>query len=140
MKYLLSKTWSSTWVSAVLIASLFSSTTVFAQFEGHSVEPIENIGASVSAVGGVVNTTTIVIVALAFLFFFWYLAVFILKSGDDEAQKKAKARMIYSIVAIVVITSLWGIIAFVRSIVGIGAGEDEAINAIPRVEVRDSNF
>ena len=66
-----------------------------------------------------VNIGTSIIVSLAFLYFFYNLGKYILSDQDKEG---AKQKIGYSIIAIVVITSLWGIIAFVRGAVGIDDG------------------
>ena len=88
------------------------------------------------SIQGIVNTTTIILVGIAFLFFFWNLGRYILKGGEEK--DKARSGMIWGIIAIVVLTSLWGIIAFVRSLVGIEGGTSNDIS-IPDVTIRPSN-
>ena len=67
-----------------------------------------------------INILIGIVVSLAFLFFFWNLAKYI---RDENEHEEAKKRMGWAVLAIVVITSLWGLVAFVRNIVGINAGE-----------------
>jgi len=50
-------------------------------------------------------------ITLALLFFIWGLAQFILASGDEEKKKEGKQRMIWGIIALFVIVSVWGIVA-----------------------------
>lgn len=62
-------------------------------------------------------------ITLAVLSFFWYLIQFIWKGGQDPATKTASLRgMGLSVVALFVMVSIWGIIGFLGSIVGIGQG------------------
>ena len=65
------------------------------------------------------------LIGLALLAFFWYLITFIWKGASNpDEQKKGKAGMLYSILAIFVMVSIWGIIAFAGNILGIGQGGD----------------
>ena len=61
-------------------------------------------------------------VTASFLFFFWNLAKYI---RDEEDKEKAKTKMGYSLAAIFVIVTLWGIIGFVRGVLGVGTGEEQ---------------
>jgi len=74
------------------------------------------------ATRGVVNTLIPVIFALALLLFFWGVAKFILQSGDPEARKEGKQIMIWGIVALFVMTSIWGIVAFIGEELQIDTG------------------
>jgi uncharacterized membrane protein len=63
------------------------------------------------------------LVGLAVVVFFWFLVTFIWKGKDNpEEQKKGRAGMMYSLLAIFVMVSLWGIITFIGGILGIGQG------------------
>jgi len=65
-------------------------------------------------VAGLIQGATPIVVALALLYFFWGLASYILKSGDDEGQKKARNTMIWGILALFIMVSVWGIINVIR--------------------------
>ena len=82
---------------------------------------LDTVSGSVSDFGGIINTLVVIVVSLAFLFFFWNLGQYVLKSGPEE-KAAAKTNMIWAVVAMFVITSLWGLIAFIRSLVGVDAG------------------
>lgn len=66
-----------------------------------------------------------IVVTAAFFYFFWNLVKYI---RDEEEKETAKTRMGYSLAAIFVIVTLWGIIGFVRGVLGINAGK--ATNSI----------
>ena len=119
----------STLLFAVGLTAVLGMTSVLAQPAVDTGAPLKRLNESVGAVGGIVGTSTIVVVSLAFLFFFYNLAMFVLKS-DEDTKAKAKANMLWGVLAMVVITSLWGLITFVRSIFGVGAGSDANINEI----------
>ena len=65
------------------------------------------------------------LIGLALLAFFWYLITFIWKGASNpDEQKKGKAGMLYSILAIFVMVAIWGIIGFLSNLLGIRVGGD----------------
>lgn len=64
-----------------------------------------------------------VMIALAVVAFFWFLVNFIWKGAEDPTKHKdAMKGMAFSVVAIFVMVSIWGIVAFIGTTVGIGQG------------------
>src|SRR3989338_10689239 len=61
-------------------------------------------------IGQLIAVATPIIVALALLAFFWGLAVFIFNSGDAEKRKGGIQIMIWGIIALFVMVSIWGIV------------------------------
>jgi hypothetical protein len=59
------------------------------------------------------------LVPLALLVFVWGIVVFIAKSGNEEAVEEGKRKMIWGVVALFVIVSIWGIVAVLQQITGI---------------------
>ena len=71
-------------------------------------------------------------IGLAVLAFFWYLIQFIWKGGEDPAKKAdAMKGMGYSILALFVMVSIWGIVGFLGSMFGIGQGGNVPIPGVP---------
>jgi uncharacterized protein YhhL (DUF1145 family) len=68
----------------------------------------------INIVAGLINLATPVVVALALLYFFWGLATYILNASDDDGKKKGRDIMIWGILALFVMVSVWGIINVVR--------------------------
>lgn len=63
------------------------------------------------------------LIGLALLAFFWFLILFIWKGKDSpDEQKKGRIGMAYSILALFVMVSVWGIIGVAGSILGIRQG------------------
>lgn len=63
------------------------------------------------------------LIGVAVLAFFWFLITFIVKGQDDpKKQQESLAGMGYSILALFVMVSVWGIIGFFGSIFGISQG------------------
>jgi uncharacterized membrane protein len=64
-----------------------------------------------------------ILVGLAVLAFFWFLVIFIWKGGEDAGERdKMKGGMLWSIIAIFVMVSVWGIIGLFGSLVGVQQG------------------
>ncbi len=75
---------------------------------------------------GLANQAYALIIALIVLAFAWGVLKFVFQSGDDQA--KGKNMMIWSIIAITVLFSIWGIVRIFQETVGVDGG-DRNINA-----------
>ena len=61
-------------------------------------------------------------IGLAIVIFFWYLILYITKGDAPDKQREGVKGMGYSILAVFVMVSIWGIIQFASSLTGIGHG------------------
>ncbi len=57
--------------------------------------------------------------AAALLAFFWGMAQFILHSGNDDAHAEGRRMMLGGVLALFILVSIWGIVRFIRSELGI---------------------
>ena len=69
----------------------------------------------IGIVGGIIASIIPIVIALALLFFFWGLAKFILHADDENERAKGKNIMVWGIVALFVIVTVWGIIAVLQN-------------------------
>lgn len=58
-------------------------------------------------------------VLLAFLFFVWGIAEFIRKSDDSSGREEGRQKMIWGVIALAVLASIWGIVRFLNTETGI---------------------
>lgn len=65
-------------------------------------------------IADLINIATPIVVALALLYFFWGLANYILNANNEEEKKKGRTIMIWGILALFIMVSVWGIINVVR--------------------------
>lgn len=79
-----------------------------------------------------IETATPLVVALALLFFFWGLATYILAAGSEEKKGKGKMIMVWGVLALFVMVSVWGIVNVLRDTFQL---DDNSVE-VPRVEVR----
>ena len=107
-------------LSLVSFVSIVSAQTseLFPDADGTLSQTVINVGGATEVFATLVNLASAIAVSLAFLFFFWNLFQYIRKT-DPEGKDEAKKHMGWSVLAMVIVTSLWGIIAYVRSVVGI---------------------
>jgi uncharacterized membrane protein YuzA (DUF378 family) len=71
-------------------------------------------------------------IGLAVVVFFWFLIKFIVQGGQDPTAKDVSLKgMGYSILAIFVMVSIWGIIGFMASLTGIGQGGTAPAPGVP---------
>jgi heme/copper-type cytochrome/quinol oxidase subunit 2 len=90
-----------------------------------------NIQTLIQAIGTVVNSLLVITAGVAVLVFFWGLVVFVFKSGDEKSHTEGKNRMIWGIIALVVMVSVWGIIRFVSQDLGLSSPASTSIDNSP---------
>lgn len=71
-------------------------------------------------------------VGVALLAFFWFLIKLIMNGGESaDGKASAMKGMGYSIMALFVMVSIWGIIGLLGSMLGIGQGGSVPVPGIP---------
>ncbi|MBP9749676.1 MAG: hypothetical protein KBD21_03020 [Candidatus Pacebacteria bacterium] len=78
--------------------------------------------AALEAIGGLIAAAIPVLIALGLLLFIWGLVVFIFSQGDDDAQARGKRLMVWGVIALFVIVSVWGLVALLNQLVGVDQG------------------
>lgn len=70
-----------------------------------------------------VTTLVPIIIGLAVVVFFWGIVKFIGHAGDERAREEGKQLIIWGLIAIFVMVSLWAIVGFIQeSIIPAGGG------------------
>jgi hypothetical protein len=87
----------------------------------------------VEVMGNIVNLLVPLTSTLAVVFFFYGLAKYILNSGDEEKRKEGKSIMIWGILAMFVLVTIWGIIGFMQNTIGNEAGPTNVDVDLPDV-------
>lgn len=83
---------------------------------------------TVDTIGAVVNALIPIAFAAALLFFFWGLAKYLL--GDATEHEKGRNLMIWGVIALAIMASVWGIAAVLRTTFGVGA---DTTATVPKV-------
>lgn len=111
---------------------IFSYGIVFADTEekGPALQEINRILFLFDDFSSVIRTLIIICVALVFLYFFWGLVDYIRQ--DKATAEDAKKRILWGIVGIFVLVSIWGLVYFLQTaVLGTGAAQPE-----PNIELR----
>ena len=109
----------------VILATLaLAPAFVFAQSLG-------NIETLMRSIGRLVDIALPIVVAVALLGFFWGLVKFIFAQGNEEAKADAKKIMLWGIIALFVMVSVWGLIRFIGNAFGVGQGDTIIVPRVP---------
>ncbi len=100
-------------------------------------QSLSNLSSLVKSIGVIIALLLPIVAALALLYFFWGLAKFILAAGDEGEREKGKSIMIWGIVALFVLASVWGLVGFLGTALGINQGAD--LTTVPGVGGVGSN-
>ena len=76
---------------------------------------------AVQAVGRAVGAAVPIAAAMVLVAFFWGLAMYLFNfgEGDDKKQKQGRNLMVYSILALFVMVTIWGIVGLLANTFGI---------------------
>lgn len=110
------------YISVIVISSLLSSTAYGA------VDRTKGVGKLFDTLGDLANMSIGILVTLALATFFWGLVKYVFKLGGSKTPDNGRSLMIYGIVALFVMVSIWGITSFIGDFLGI---KDNAAAPIP---------
>mgnify|MGYP001568526203 CR=1 FL=1 len=100
--------------NTLLIVYSFLPITSFAALAG--------VKGFLTAFGGLLAQTMTIVVGLAVVYFFWGVGQFILNSGDQKMREDGKKKIMWGVIALFVMFSIFGILAWVGNIFGIKQG------------------
>ena len=93
-----------------------------------------NVDGLIIMIGGWINKLVPMAIALGLLLFLFGLARWILSAGNDDAQKEGKNLMVWGVIALAVMVSVWGLVKILQKTVGIENGDNKAqVPAIPTI-------
>jgi uncharacterized membrane protein YuzA (DUF378 family) len=69
------------------------------------------------------------LIALAVVWFIWNVISYAM-SSDDDKKSKAKSQMIWGIIAIAVIVSVWGLVAILQGVFGVSTTGAGSVNKL----------
>ena len=107
-------------------------TLAFAPFAAFAAAQISNI---LGTFNSLIATATPIVVAFALLGFFWGLAIYIFNAGDEKKKSQGRNIMIWGVLALFVMLSVFGIIGVLQTTLGV---QNTSI-AIPSVQTNFQN-
>jgi len=90
-----------------------------------------SVGGLIDLLQTLINALTPIVVALALLYFFWGLAKYILASSDEAKRKDGQQIMLWGVIALFVMVSVWGIVGLIGDTVGIDQGGTIEVPSVP---------
>ena len=108
---------------ALIIGTLALPLVSFAQLQNIT----NNI---ITPLGTIVNALIPILFAVALLAFFWGLVKYIFGKGEDKEQ--AKKTMIWGVVALFVMASIWGLVRFIQTAVGVTDNSDITVPGVKK--------
>lgn len=94
-------------------------------------------GGLVQGTGSIVRMLPAVLLGIAVVFFFFYLIKFLIATRDDAtAKQKSLKGLMYSLIAIFIMVTLWGIIAFFGDTLGLNTNVKVFAPEVPQVPLR----
>ncbi len=93
------------------IASILIPSVSFAQLDG-----VRGLLLSFQSLLGLLIP---LIFGLSIIYFFWGVAQFILHAGEEKARKEGQTKMLWGVIALFVMVSIYGILHFIGWTVGI---------------------
>jgi hypothetical protein len=81
----------------------------------------------VTEMQNVLNNLYPFLFGLAIIYFFWGVAKYILAAGDPKAAAEGRSIMIWGIVALAVMASIYGLIFFLQNAFGVNANNTTPI-------------
>lgn len=103
------------------VKAALAGTLLLAPFAAYA-QNLSNINRLVDAIGDIVETLLPILVTVALLVFFWGLIKYIRSAGSPEGASEGKSIMIYGIIALFVMVSVWGIVRFIGNALDIQQG------------------
>ena len=95
---------------------------------------VTTLGQWLGIFGNLVGIATPIVVALALFAFFWGLAMYIFNTGDEKKRKSGIHIMIWGVIALFVMVSVWGIVNSLQATFGVAGGSVDIpiVNPYPR--------
>ena len=78
-----------------------------------------------------VRTLIPIFFGIAIIYFFWGLIVFLRAAGDPKAQENGRNQMIWGVIAIAVMISVYGLVAWLQNLFGISPTTSLPIPTVP---------
>jgi len=113
-------------ILSIVLASV-SPMIAFAQYS-----PSQGVGGLFSLAGTFLNRAVPLIISLAVVYFIFQVFRYAV-AGNEEDKAKAKTHMIWGIVGIFVMVSVWGLVAILQSTFGTSGVTGNIGNQLPQI-------
>ncbi len=81
---------------------------------------ISNAKSLILAIFSIINSLVPIVAGLVLLLFFWGLAKYVYHSDSEDSREEGRRLMFWGVIALFVMVSVWGLVNFIASDLGIG--------------------
>ena len=96
-------------------------------------QTLGTIPQTLDAIGNLVDLALPIVVGIALLAFFWGLVKYIFAQGNEESKADAKKIMLWGIIALFVMVSVWGLVRFIGNALGVQQGDTIIVPGVPGI-------
>ncbi len=114
--------------AAIVGASIIAPLVSFAQPVGTKYIPSEGLGGFITLIQTYLGYALPILISIAVLYFVWNVFQYTIKSGDEEARKKAKGNIIWGVIGLFVIVGVWGLVGILQSTFGVNSNNSAPSN------------
>lgn len=94
------------------------------------IQPLNNVQQIVTGIRDVVRLLGPIVYSLSIIFFFWGVGKYALSAGNPKSVQDGKSIMIYGVIAIAVMSSIYGLVFFLQVSLGV---TDRRYPTVPRL-------
>jgi uncharacterized transporter YbjL len=114
-------------IKFILCSLLGTITFVPALVSAQNVQ-LSSLGQALNDVQSLMGRAVPILIGLAVIVFLYGVLKFILHANDADARKEGRSYMLWAIIGIVVMVSVWGLVVFVQNTFGL---ESQGQNPVP---------
>lgn len=85
----------------------------------------------INPIGTLISSLIPILMTVAFLAFLWGLIKYISSAGDPQKAFEGKSIMIYGVIALFVMVSIWGLTSFIGGVFGISSTDEDGNSNTP---------
>lgn len=97
--------------------------------------PLTNVKSIVDQARGILGLLIPMAFGLAVLFFFFGVAKYISSAGDPKKADEGKSIMIYGIIGIAVMASVWGLVSYLQGALGVNPASTIEVPKVPGISI-----
>jgi hypothetical protein len=103
-------------LSGLVSLAMFTPALAFAQSTGVT---LNNLSGALTDLARLMDRIIPILIGAAIILFLFGVLKYVFNAGSEDARKEGRTFMIYGIIAIAVMLSVWALVAFVRNTFGV---------------------
>jgi hypothetical protein len=92
-----------------------------------------SVDSSISTVTSLINRLIPLVIGIGVLVFLWGLVGYVTAGGDEEKRKNARSLMIYGIIVLFVMVSVWGLVRILVTTFGTDSAGSNGPPIVPQI-------